>query len=184
MTEQAELDCFIKEHLKTRCIHPSKPLIAFPCFFIKKKDGLLHLVQDYQTLNAITIKNRYLLLLISELVNKLWKAKYFTKLDICWDYNNVQIKEGDEWKTAFQCNHGLFEPIVIIFRLINSPATFQITMNEIFADLIAKNKVCVYIDDILIYSVDLVKHLWITDMVLVDFKNINYNLKSDKCKFE
>ena len=71
ITEQMELDHFIGEHLKTRHIRPSKSPMASPCFFIEKKDGLLCLVQDYQTLNAITIKNRYLLLLILELVDKL-----------------------------------------------------------------------------------------------------------------
>jgi hypothetical protein len=80
--EQAELDCFIEKHLQTRCICPSKSLIASLCFFIKKKNGLLYLVQDYQTLNMITIKNRYPLPLILELVDKLQGAKYFTKLDI------------------------------------------------------------------------------------------------------
>jgi hypothetical protein len=87
--EQAESDHFIEEHLKTRHICPSKSPIASPWFFIKKIDGSLHLVQDYQTLNTITIKNRYPLSLILELVNKLQEAKYFTKLDVYWGYNNV-----------------------------------------------------------------------------------------------
>jgi len=65
-------------------------------FFIKKKDGSLWLVQDYHTLNAITIKNRYPLLLISELISQLHRAQYFTKLDVCWGFNNVYIKPRDE----------------------------------------------------------------------------------------
>jgi hypothetical protein len=78
--------------------------MAAPVFFIKKKDGSLWLVQDYQTLNSKTIKNIYLLLLISDLINRLRGAYYFTKLDVCWGYNNVCIKEGDEWKAAFCTN--------------------------------------------------------------------------------
>ncbi|GLB35252.1 putative retrotransposable element tf2 155 kda protein type 1-like [Lyophyllum shimeji] len=70
--------------------------MASPVFFIKKKDGSLRLVQDYRVLNAIMVKNRYPLLLISELVNNLHGARYFTKLDVRWGYNNVRIKEGDE----------------------------------------------------------------------------------------
>ena len=62
----------------------------------------------------MTIKNRYPLPLIQELVNKLKGAKYFTKLDVRWGYNNVRIKEGDEWKAAFLTNRGLFEPLVIV----------------------------------------------------------------------
>ena len=65
-------------------------------FFIKKKDGKLCPVQDYYKLNQRTIKNKYPLLLIQELIDKTKQARYFTKLDVCWEYNNIQIKEGDE----------------------------------------------------------------------------------------
>jgi len=75
-----------------------------PVFFIKKKDGSLRLVQDYRALNFITVKNKYPLSLISELVSQLYGAKYFTKLDVYWGFNNVCIKPGDEWKVAFQTN--------------------------------------------------------------------------------
>ncbi len=104
--------------------------MASPFFFVKKKDGKLRPVQDY--LNEMTIKNRYLLPLISELMDKLWGAKYFSKLDIRWGYNNVHIKSGDEWKAVFRTNQGLFEPTVMFFGLTNSPATFQWMMNDIF----------------------------------------------------
>jgi hypothetical protein len=113
-----------------------------PVFFIKKKDGMLCLVQDYRALNALTIKNRYPLPLISELVNQLCSAKYFTKLNVRWGYNNVRMKEGDEWKVAFRTNRGLFEPLVMFFGLTNSPSTFQMMMNNIFHDLIMEGVVC------------------------------------------
>ena len=96
--------------------------MASPVFFIKKKDGTLRLVQDYRALNAITVKNKYPLPLISKLIEKLRGAKYFTRLDIWWGFNNIQMKEGDEWKAAFRTNRGLFEPLVMFFRLTNSPA--------------------------------------------------------------
>jgi len=94
--EQAELDAFLEENLHTGRIRPSKSSIAAPVFFIKKKDGLLCLVQDYRALNAVTVKNRYLLPLISELVSQLCRAQYFTKLDVRWGFNNVRIKPEDE----------------------------------------------------------------------------------------
>ena len=88
-------------------------------FFIKK-NGSLQLVQDYRALNAVTIKNQYPILLISELITQLHGAKYFTKLDVCWGFNNVQICDGDEWKAAFHTNCELFEPQVMFFGLMNS----------------------------------------------------------------
>ena len=89
-------------------IRPSKSLIASPFFFVKKKDGRLRPVQDYRQLNAMTIKNRYPLPLISEVIDKLSGARYFTKFDVRWGYENIRIKEGDEWKAAFITNRGLF----------------------------------------------------------------------------
>ena len=115
-------DAFLEENLYTRWIQPSKSPIAAPMFFIKKKDSLLCLVQDYCALNTITIKNRYPLSFISELVSQLHGAQYFTKLDVCWSFNNVCIKPRDEWKTAFCTNCGLFELLIMFFGMTNSPA--------------------------------------------------------------
>jgi hypothetical protein len=136
LTEQTEMDVFLEEALATGCIRQSKSPLRAPVFFIKKKDGKLHFVQDCRALNAITKKNSYLLPLIDDLIHRLKGACYFTKLDMCWGYNNVRIREGDEWKAAFRTNRGLFEPLVMYFGLTNSPATFQTMMNEIFQDLI------------------------------------------------
>jgi len=103
-------------------------------------------------LNAVTVKNRYPLPLISELIYQLHGAKYFTKLDVWWEFNNVRIKPGDEWKAAFRTNCGLFEPLMMFFRMTNSPATFQTMMNDIFRTLIAEGIVVVYLNDILIFT--------------------------------
>ncbi len=104
LNEQAELNKFLDENLSSGRIRPSKSPMASPFFFIKKKDGKLCPVQDYRKLNEMTIKNRYLLLLISELMDKLRGTKYFSKLNIRWGYNNVHIKTGDEWKAVFRTN--------------------------------------------------------------------------------
>ena len=87
--EQVELNAFLDKNLRTGRIHPSKSLMASPVFFIKKKDGSLRLVQDYQALNSIMVKNCYPIPLISELIMQLRGAKYFTKLDVQWGFNNV-----------------------------------------------------------------------------------------------
>jgi hypothetical protein len=124
LTEQTEMDAFLEEALATGHIRQSKSPLGAPVFFIKTKDGKLRFVQDYQALNAITRKNQYPLPLIDDLIHRLKGACYFTKLDVCWGYNNVCIHEGDKWKATFRTNRGLFEPLVMYFGLTNSPATF------------------------------------------------------------
>ena len=121
-----------------------------PCFYILKKDSSLQLVQDYRKLNQITIKNKMLLPLIGEVINKLKEARYFNKLDLIWRYNNVWIKEGDEWKTTFLTNKGLFEPRVMYFRLCNLPRTFQKIMNSVFWELLHKGILVNYMDNFVI----------------------------------
>ena len=114
----------------------SKSRYAVLCFYIPKKDGSLWLVQDYQKLNQVTIKDKTPLPLIREVIDKLKEAKYFNKLDLIWEYNNIRIKEGDKWKAAFLTNKELFIPQVMYFDLYNSPGTFQRMMNSIFQELL------------------------------------------------
>jgi hypothetical protein len=135
-------------------------------------------------LNDMTVKNKYPLPLISELVNQLRGAKYFTKLDVRWGFNNVRIQEGDEWKAAFRTNRGLFEPLVMFFGLTNSPATFQTMMNDIFTDMILEGVVVVYLDDILIFTKDLEEHRQITHWVLGRLAEHQLYLQPEKCEFE
>jgi len=152
-------------------------------FFIKKKDGSLRLVQDYYAPNTVTVKNRYLLPLISELVSQLRRAKYFTKLDVCWGFNNVRIKPGDEWKAAFCTNRGLFEPLVMFFGMTNSPATFQTMMNDVFRTIIAKGIVIVYLDNILIFTKTEEEHEQVVWRVLEILTEHKLFLHLEKCEF-
>jgi Aspartyl protease len=102
--EEKRLDEFLEENLRTGRIRPSKSSTPSPFFFVKKKSGDLRPVQDYRRLNDITVKNRYPLPLIHELIDKIKQARVFTKLDVRWGYNNVRIREGDESKAAFITN--------------------------------------------------------------------------------
>jgi len=111
-------------------------------------------------------------------------AKYFTKLDVAWAFNNVRIKEGDQWKAAFKTNFGLFEPTVMFFRMCNSPATFQSMMDHIFKDKIHHKWVIVYMDDILIFSKTKEDLERITKIVLKKLHDNNLYLKPVKCEFE
>src|SRR6185503_1668814 len=149
--EQEELRKFLDESLEKGYIKKSQSPHASPFFFIKKKNGKLRPVQDYRRLNDQTIRNAYPLPLVGTLLDKLKGSGIFTKLDVRWGYNNVRIKEGDEWKAAFKTPFGLYEPQVMFFGLCNSPATFQSMMDDIFADMIAEGWNLVYIDDLLIH---------------------------------
>src|SRR5260370_13611336 len=99
--EQKELNEFLRENFANGQIHPSKSLIGAPVFFVKKKEGSLHLVQDYWKLNEITVKNSYPLPLVSNMLTRLPNVEWFTTLDLCWGFNNVRLKEGDEWKAPY-----------------------------------------------------------------------------------
>jgi len=181
--EQAELDAFLEENLRTGRIQLLKSSIAAPMFFIKKKDGSLCLVQDYRALNAVTVKNRYLLPLISELVSQLCGAQYFTKLDVHWGFNNVRIKPRDEWKAVFHTNRGLFEPLVMFFGMTNSPATFQTMMNDVFRTVIVEGIVVVYLDDILIFTKTEEEHERAVRRVLEILAEHKLFLRPEKCEF-
>ena len=140
------------EQLKTRPLVELKSRHTVPCFYIPKKDGSLCLVQDYRKLNQVMIKDKIPLLLIGEVIDKLKKAKYFNKLDLIWEYNNVQIKEGDEWKAAFLTNKELFEPQVMYFRLCNFSGMLQRMMNSIFQELLHKGVLANYMNDFVILA--------------------------------
>src|SRR6267154_2891802 len=122
--EMNALKTYIEDHLKKGYIRISKSPVASPFFFINKKDGKLRPIQDYHNLNDITVKNAAPLPLIPDLIDKLQGARYFTKFDVQWGYNNIHIREGDEWKAAFKCALGPFETLVMTFGLCNAPATF------------------------------------------------------------
>ena len=141
------------------------------------------MVQDYRYLNEHMVKNNYLLPLIVQLVDKLQGAKLFMKMDLRWGYNNVCIKENDEWKAAFTCFHGSFEPLVMYFRLCNSPATFQAMMNEIFPDM--DDVVVVYIDNLMIFTKteNQAEHDKIILEVLRRLEENNLFVKPEKCTF-
>ena len=130
----------MKDQLRKGYIRPSKSPQTSLVFFVPKKDGKKRMVQDYRYLNSWMIKNNYPLPLISDLIDSIEKKKVFTKMDLQWGYNNVRIKEGDEWKAAFLMPEGLFEPTVMFFGLTNSPATFQAMMNDLLREIVTETE--------------------------------------------
>jgi len=121
------------------------------------------------------------LLLISDLIDSIGKKKVFTKMDLRWGYNNIRIKEGDEWKTAFSTPEGSFKPTVMFFGLTNSPATFQTMMNDLLRDLVVEEKVAVFIDDVMIVTETEEGHNKIVEEVLRRLEENNLFVKPEKC---
>ena len=153
-------------------------------FLIRKKDGKFRPVQDYHNLNKYTIPNKYPLSLISELIHDLAGKKLFFKFDIRWGYNNICIKEGDEWKAAFKTSNGLFEPMVMFFGLTSSPATFQTMMDNIFQEEVAQGWLRIYMDNAIIaIEDDAVLHKSKVDHFLDKLQKNDLFLKPEKCKF-
>jgi hypothetical protein len=157
--------------------------MASPFFFVKKKDGKLRPCQDYRYLNNWTVKNAYPLPLISEIMDKIKGAKFFTKFDVQWGYNNIRIRTKDQWKAAFKTNRGLFEPTIMFFGMCNSPATFQAMMDSIFLDMIEECMVIIYMDDILIFANNQEDLLKRTEMVLQWLQEHNLFWKPKKWEF-
>ncbi|KAF8751857.1 hypothetical protein RHS01_08600 [Rhizoctonia solani] len=162
--ESATLKDWLRDELKAGKIRPSKSSISSPVMFVPKKDGSRCLVVDYRCLNNRTKKNVYPL------------------PHLRWGYNNVRVKEGDKWKTAFRTKYGLYKSLVMTFGLTNAPAAFQHFMNKLFKDLL---NVCViiYLDDILIYSKTDADHTQHVHEVLKRLMENQLFCKASKCTF-
>ena len=150
LKEEEALNQWLDEQLKAGLIVESKLRYAAPYFYIPKKDSLLWLIQDYRKLNQVTIKDKTLLPLIGEVIDKLKETKYFNKLDLIWEYNNIWIKKGDELKAAFLTNKGLFKLQVMCFGLCTSLGIFQKMMNSIFQELLHEGVLANYMDNFVI----------------------------------
>jgi hypothetical protein len=181
----AELDIFrkyIEDNLRKGFIRHSQSPCGAPILFAKKPDGTLRLCVDYRALNKVTTKNRYPLPLIGELLDRISRAKFFTKFDVRDGYHRLRMAEGEEWKTAFRCRYGLFEYNVMPFGLCNAPGTFQHYMNDTFRDFLDKFLI-IYLDDLLIYSDTLAEHKKHVRMVLERLQEAGLCLKPSKCQF-
>jgi len=139
------------------------------------------MVIDYHNLNDQTVKNNYLLPLITELIGNMGSKKVFTKMDLRWRFNNVRIKEEDEWKGAFTMHIESFEPTVMFFGMTNLPATFQVMMNEILRDLINEGKVAAFVDDVLVGIETEEGHNKIVEEILRRLEENDLYIKPEKC---
>uniref|UniRef100_A0A8C2EBD4 Gypsy retrotransposon integrase-like protein 1 n=1 Tax=Cyprinus carpio TaxID=7962 RepID=A0A8C2EBD4_CYPCA len=180
--EREAMERYIHDSLVAGIIRPSSSPAGAGFFFVEKKDGSLRPCIDYRGLNDITVKNRYPLPLMSSAFELLQGATIFTKLDLRSAYHLVRIREGDEWKTAFNTHTGHFEYLVMPFGLSNSPAVFQALVNDVLRDMVDRF-VFVYIDDILIFSQNERDHVQHVRRVLQRLLENRLFVKLEKCEF-
>jgi hypothetical protein len=179
-TQKDEIERQVKEMLLNGVIHPSSSPFASPVLLVRKKDGSWRFCVDYRHLNAITIKNKYPMPIVEELLDELSGAKWFTKLDMRSGYHQIRVQPADEHKIAFKTHSGHWEFKVMPFGLTNAPATFQASMNSIFEPLLRKC-VLIFMDDILVYSPTLEAHCDHLHEVFSLLQSNNLFLKRSKC---
>ena len=180
--EQDELESQIKDLVAQGFIRPSVSPYGAPVLFVPKKDGRWRMCIDYRALNKQTIKDRFPLPRIDSLLDRLGSARVFSKLDLTSGYHQIAVKEEHIHKTAFRTQLGQWEFIVMPFGLCNAPATFQRLMNKIFTKEIG-DFVCVYLDDILIFSRSIEEHLEHLRRVLTRLRESKLYAKLHKCEF-
>lgn len=180
--QKDEIERQVADILDRGIIKPSSSPFSSPVLLVKKKDGSWRFCVDYRHLNAITVKNKYPLPIIDELLDELAGACWFSKLDLRSGYHQIRMHLDDEHKTAFKTHHGHFEFRVLPFGLTSAPATFQSIMNSVLAPYLRRS-VLVFVDDILVYSHSLAEHEVHLRQVLQILSDNHLKVKQSKCSF-
>lgn len=180
--EMAELKKQLDELMEKGFVRPSSSPWGAPVLFVKKKDGSFRLCIDYRGINRVTVKNKYPLPRIDELLDQLRGATCFSKIDLASGYHQIPIAEEDVRKTAFRSRYGHYEFVVMPFGLTNAPAAFMKMMNNVFRDYLDEF-VIVFIDDILIYSKNQEEHKDHLRKVLDRLREHKLFAKLSKCSF-
>uniref|UniRef100_A0A8R7U5W7 Reverse transcriptase domain-containing protein n=1 Tax=Triticum urartu TaxID=4572 RepID=A0A8R7U5W7_TRIUA len=168
--------------LQSGVIKHSLSPYAAPVLLVKKKDGSWRFCVDFQRLNTATVKNKFPLPVVDELLDELGGATYFSKIDLRAGYHQIRMREEDEEKTTFKTHHRHYHFRVMPFGLCNAPAMFQCLMNSVFGCHVHKF-IIIFLDDILVFSFDLQEHEEHLRIVLDLLREHQLYAKASKCSF-
>ncbi|RDX95063.1 hypothetical protein CR513_22454, partial [Mucuna pruriens] len=180
--ETKEIQKQVNELLEKGFVRESLSPCSIPVILVPKKDGTWRMCVDNQPINKIVVKYRYPIPRLDNMLDKLFGYCVFTKIDLNSGYNQIHMKENDEWKTTFKTKYGLYEWLMVSFGLTNAPNTFMRIMNRVLCSFIGKF-VIIYFDDILIYNKTLDKHVEYFHVVLNVLRENKLYENLKKCSF-